>query len=114
MPVWLSAWLGGFFVTQIVEVPIYAVALRGRLHIAFLASMLTHPIVWFVLPEVAQRLGIGYWTYVVIAEAFAVSAEALLLAKLGDLGKKAWGWALVANASSVASGLLCRHFFGWP
>src|SRR5262249_35014609 len=59
----LLEWIYAFLFTQAVEVPIYVFALRGgpetppqralakRVLIAFGASALTHPIVWFVIPQ---------------------------------------------------------------
>ena len=117
----LIPWLSAFFVTQAVEVPIYALALGRepvarswprRLGLGFLASAITHPVVWFVLPAL---LGLEeYARYFVIAESFAVVAEATLLRIVGVSWTRALVWALVANGSSVVVGLGLRAAFGWP
>ena len=112
----MSPWASAFLFTTVVEVPIYAFALRDRpwaerLALGFLASALTHPIVWFVLPPVL-RPHLGYVGYVLVAEIFAVTAEGQLLrgAKLRD----PFLWALLANALSAGLGFASRGMFGWP
>lgn len=108
----LWGWLSAFAVTQAVEVPIYARALAHRSHRwwwAFGASLITHPVVYWVFP----RLWPGeYWTVVAAAEAFAVAVEAGYLTALGV--QRSVAWALIANASSVAVGLGLRWAIGWP
>ena len=124
------SWLAAFVFTQAIEVPIYALAQRAihpsndgvaspatgasvwawRLALAFGASALTHPIVWFVLPPTAQWL--GYWGYVALAEAFAVLAEAAYFRALGV--PRALAWSLGANAASAGLGLTSRAIFGVP
>ncbi len=101
----MLAWLAAFAVTQIVEMPIYAFALRERgwaqrLALAFGASAVTHPFVWFLFPALIEP----YWTMVVCAEAFAVGVEALWLWAFGLTGWRAILWALVANGTSVGVG----------
>jgi hypothetical protein len=108
----LTAWLAAFSVTQVVECPIYGRALAGhrwRWPCAFGLSAVTHPIVFFVLPRLFPD---DYWTYVSVAEAFAVAVEALLLRTLGV--PLALGWALVANGASLLVGLSLRAWIGWP
>jgi hypothetical protein len=111
------SWLSAFAVTQLIEVPIYLLCMQRqafdarwptRLLIAFGASAFTHPIVWFVLP----RLGLSYWSYVALAETFAVLAEAFYLGRFGI--RRPALWALLANATSAGLGLTSRYLFGWP
>ncbi len=124
------SWLAAFAFTQAIEVPIYALAQRTihpsndgvaspatgasvwawRLALAFGASALTHPIVWFVLPPTSQWL--GYWGYVALAEAFAVLAEAAYFRALGL--RRSLLWSLGANAASAGLGLTSRAIFGVP
>lgn len=137
----ISAWFSAFVFTQALEVPIYLMALRRRadarggplppeslrwrLGFAFLASMATHPYVWFVIPfvfsspawdmAVAAWPGLLPWRYAlffVVAESFAVLAEGLLLRALRV--PRPLLWALLANATSAGLGLLLRAFTGWP
>ena len=116
---WIEMWLAAFVLTQLVETPIYTLAQRRdgppaallrRVGFAFLASALTHPVVWFVIPEIIPLE--RYTLFFVFAEGFAVFAEALLMRALGL--RHAAIWALVANASSVVVGYVIRALFGWP
>lgn len=133
---YVQAWLSAFVFTQAVEAPIYVRALaldreRGpgrwpaRLGIALLASAITHPCVWFVIPRVfysdwydglAWRWpALGehrYALFFVTAESFAVLVEAWLMRACGL--RRALLWALLANASSAGLGFLSRRLVGWP
>ncbi len=124
MAPYIKAWLGAFFFTQIVEVPIWAYALReqrrlgpGRapwplwicVALGFGASAITHPFVWFAFPRYAPG---SYWVMVVQAEAFAVLVEAAYTRAFGL--RWSLGWSLVANGASAGLGLLSRSIFGWP
>ena len=105
----LERWLAAFLLTQLVEVPIYGYALRGRLLLAFAASAITHPIVWFVI----QPLWPGrYYQGVLLAETFAVAVEALYLRRAAEL-PRAWAWSIGANAASVMASVITRAFFRW-
>ncbi len=133
----MSAWLWAFAFTQAVEVPVYLFALArdgrarplwARFVIAFGASALTHPPLWFFGPRAwvwlyLSTLSVAPWVqlrsptaryivYVVIAESLVILAEGLLLYALRT--RRAWRWALVANVASVALGLSCRALFGVP
>lgn len=114
----LLPWLLAFAFTQLVEVPIYRRALDGRFLVAFGASALTHPVVWFVFPWLFYRSApldgspALYWTMVAAAETFAVGVEAVWLAAFGL--RRALLWSLLANASSLGLGLLSRWLFGYP
>ncbi|AKT37455.1 hypothetical protein [Chondromyces crocatus] len=105
-----TAWLSAFLFTQCVEMPIYARCARTGWGPAFGASALTHPIVWFVMPELLPG---NYWVMVAVAEAFAVVAEAVYL-RFGFRLERALLWSLLANGASFSIGLLSRHAFGWP
>jgi hypothetical protein len=105
----LFQWLCAFGLTQAVEIPIYWRAhSRQKLVRAFLASALTHPIVWWVIPKVWVG---GYWHMVLFSEAFAVIGEAIYLSLL-DV-KDAWLWSLCANGASCGIGFLIYAAFGW-
>ena len=111
-------WLLAFALTQSVEMGVYAQAherprpLRERLAIAFACSGISHPLVWFVIPELTHDLVPGWWATVAIAEAFAVLSEAALLSSFAV--RFALAWALLANATSFLVGLfLYTHFPGW-
>ncbi len=121
------SWFLAFGLTQCIEVPIYKKGLNAKSWEAFLASALTHPIVWFIIPGLWRYLyltviqwdgrlrlspgmyGLGYG---VVAEGFAVFAEAIYFRAMGK--PNAFRWALFANAASALTGLLLHWIFGWP
>lgn len=135
------SWFWAFVFTQVFEVPIYVVALgrradprsgeplareslRWRVGFGFLASMATHPYVWFVIaPVMYSRLwteavaswpaleGWHYPLFFAVAEGFAVAAEALLLRALRV--PRAWLWSLAANATSAGLGLVMNALGLW-
>jgi hypothetical protein len=120
-------WLAAFAFTQVVECPIYLLALRGapgpdpqarawwrRLVIAFGASAITHPVVWFGFPRLWLGLGYpgGYWAMVAAAEAFAVCVEASYVR--GFRVPQPWAWSVLANAASFGLGMASRTALGWP
>lgn len=136
----LADWFVAYVFTQIIEVPIYFVALGRRADprtgealaresgpwragFGFLASMATHPYVWFVIPSLFySRMWDSltftrpwledwrYWLFFATAESFAVVAEALLL--WGLRVRRPFVWALAANATSAFTGLALR-WLGW-
>ncbi len=105
-----SGWFVAFVLTIALEVPIAAFLLRRadpdllRLGILiFFANLATHPIVWYVIPQV---LLIDTPGYALAAETWAVAAEALLYwaAIRGLSARRAIGASLLANAASFAVG----------
>lgn len=114
-------WLEAFLFTQAVEIPVWVWALRraarrdgagdrpsllAALLIAFGASAITHPIVWFVFPALTAH--IGYEPMVALAEVFAVGVEALYMR--GEGMRRAPLWSLAANGASFVLGILIL----WP
>jgi hypothetical protein len=112
-----GAWLRAFAVTELVEAPLYALALlRGPLGtreskprrwnmaraivLALCASAITHPLAWFVL---APRRDPSSWPAVAFAEVVVVVIESGYLASLGL--RRAIVWSLCANAVSFGVGL---------
>lgn len=116
---WISSWLLAFALTQVCEMGIYANApgperpLRERIAIAFGASAITHPIVWFVITPLYLPLDLDWWTMVAIAEAFAFSAEAIWMMAFGHRALVAFGASLAANGLSFTIGLFCYEALGW-
>ena len=110
-----SDWLMYFLVTQAVEMPIYIFGLTRtledaswvrRVGIAFGASAITHPVVWFVLPPLLMR-PLGYWGFVLVAELFAWLTETVYLRGVARLELRVAAlWALAANAASLSVGFL--------
>src|SRR4051812_19434080 len=121
----LRAWLSAFAFTQAVEVPLYVAAFQksalprktersiGELALlGFGASLITHPFVWFFIPQVPSH---SYVEMVTRAESFAVVVEAFYLFVLGafDL-KRSLLLSFAINFASASLGLLSRYFLGWP
>ena len=107
-------WFQAFALTQLIEMPIYLVGMRGaalsvpmRVAVAFGASALTHPIVWFPLRDGLVPL-LGGWGYFVVAEAFAILAEWAYLRSFGLANPLQWS--LLANGTSLTIGLVIYAF----
>ena len=107
-------WINAFMTTQLIEMPIYIWALaRVRAQdwatlatIAFGASAITHPFVWFVFPSVVF-LWKNYPLFFVVAETFAWLVEALYLKYFKV--KHPWLVSLLANGMSAGFGLLRNY-----
>lgn len=112
----LTAWLRAFFLTQIIELPIYTWALQKNtraarykiLLVAFGASAITHPFVWFAFPPLCE--GLPYWQYLLFAETFAVVVEAVYLHFFGV--RWAGFVSFLANGLSATTGLAINYFKG--
>ena len=112
----MDRWLIAFLLTLAVELPIVLVVLRretspGRILAAGLAAnLMTHPVVWFLLP----RLFSSYLVYLLVAELGAFLAEALVYrAALRPLSRRmAVSASALANAASLGLGLLLYRL-GW-
>ena len=114
----VSGWFAAFVVTLAVELPIAGYLLRRAgldllrlgLLIVF-ANLVTHPIVWFVIP---QFVLVDTTTYTVAAETWAIAAEALFywVAIQGLSARWALTVAIVANAASFLAGRLISQL--WP
>lgn len=113
-----SGWLVAFLLTLTVEVPIASFLLRraepDRLRLVIVvvfANLATHPIVWYVI---TQPFLIGTWEYVLVAEAWAVAAEAVFYAVVfrGVTASRALAVAVVANAASFLVGWVVGEL--WP
>ncbi len=107
----MSAWLRAFLFTQLVEVPIYVRALDCSIPVAFGASAITHPVVWFGI--FSPWIDADYGSRVIAAELFAWLVEAACFAFLFRK-RRALLWAFVANGASASAGFLSRALFGVP
>jgi hypothetical protein len=129
----VQAWLSAFLFTQAVEIPVYVLAIRHALReghaerprrlslqiaLAFGASAVTHPVVWFVIPRLAPSFsspGAAYLEYVARAETFALVVEAFYFHSFRVVRMpRALVWSLLANGLSASAGFLSRSLFGWP
>ncbi len=109
-------WLWAFVFTEVVETGIYVQSLPGRplrerLAIGLGASAITHPIVWYVIPDVTQSFGLAWWPTVGIAETYAVLVETLWLAGFGV--RRPFLWSLAANMVSFSLGLFGYALLRW-
>ena len=111
----LVAWLFAFGITMVVELVVAGFMLRGvqaqawrRLTLIAIGQFATHPVVWFVLPDLALPRPL----YVMIAETWAWGVEAVLYATAcSSLGFRRALWiSLVANGASVIVGEVVRAF----
>lgn len=125
----IEAWLSAFVFTQLVEVPVYVLAMRHaqragwserpreihhQILLAFGASAITHPMVWYLIPNVADPRA-SYALYVATAEAFAVVVEAFYFRSCHVAWlRRAFVWSVLANALSAGLGSATRYCFGWP
>ncbi len=105
----LRGWLVAFCLTQALEMPIYW-RITGSWRVAFFASAMTHPVVWFCFPWLSM-LEVPWPVVVGLAEAFAVIVEALWLRANGV--PRALLWSFLANAFSATTGLVLRELTGW-
>ncbi len=106
----MESWARAFALTQLVELPLYLWLLSGlsiwrRLGFGFAASALTHPWLWFILPNWLLR-PLGYWGYVAVGEGLVVLTEAALLKVVCPSWRRALAIALLANGCSFGVGLL--------
>lgn len=113
-----SGWFVAFLITLVIEAPIVAFLLRraepDRLRLVILivfANLATHPVVWFVISQV---LDVGTVGYTLVAETWAVAAEALLfgVAIRGLSARRAIAVAAAANATSWLAGRVIGGL--WP
>jgi hypothetical protein len=107
----LLPWLKAFVFTQLIEVPIYRRAMNVSYAQAFLASAITHPVVWFVMPRLLGDTGTNYIIMVVVAELFAWSVEGAYFQHVLR-SPRGYLWSLVANGASLGLGLLVRYTIG--
>ena len=111
---YLLAWVRAFVFTQAVEVPIYMRVSKASFAKAFGASLMTHPVLWFVI---FPLLNASFTTKAVIGELWAWLGEAVYLTYFVRAEPKLWRaviWSLLANGASLGLGELCRYFFGYP
>jgi hypothetical protein len=119
----LKMWVYIFSLTCLLELPIYVGLLRRvvrlpwGLLLCLVLNLLTHPLVWFVLPNLLEN----QVHYVLVAEAFAVVTEGLALLGIARWRRwEGWPWlslfgvAFFANAFSAAVGEIGGyHLLGW-
>jgi len=110
------SWLVAFGLTLLFELPVVAWILRDSaglgkiLLVGLFANLVTHPVVWFVLP----RFFTSYIVYLFTAELGATAIEAVVFWALlrPQPGRLALSASAFANAASLGLGLVAYQF-GW-
>jgi hypothetical protein len=109
---YVALWSRAFVLTLAAETLVAFPLLRAqaspvrRAGAILAAQLLTHPIVWFVLPA----FGLTRFSYLTLAETWAVVAEmALYRLIFSELSwATAFGISALANGASLATGILAR------
>jgi hypothetical protein len=110
------AWLVAFLITVVIEAPIVLALTRDgetpatkRLVLIVFAQLVTHPLVWFVFPQIAGLTGT---TAAVLSELWAWLAEAVFYALvLRNVSfVRALGVSALANGASVLAGVALSGF----
>lgn len=77
-------WIMAFSLTQVLEITVGMLVWRDKevspfrkIRIVFCASLLTHPMVWFIFPQIRDEGGFSYGQYILMAESYAYGVEAL-------------------------------------
>jgi hypothetical protein len=106
------AWFVAFVITVAVEAPIVLLLTRAcgvsapkRFALIVFAQLATHPLVWFVFPQI---VGLTGRTAAALSEVWAWLGEAAFYALVWrDLGTaRALGVSAVANGASVVAGVV--------
>jgi hypothetical protein len=114
----VSGWFAAFVLTLAIEIPIVLFLLRraepDRVRLVVLivfANLATHPVVWFVMP---QLLLVGTPTFTLVVEGWAMAAEAVFYAvAIRCLSpRRAIVVAVTANAASWLAGRVIGQV--WP
>lgn len=114
----VADWFAAFVVTLAVELPIVVVILRAaepslarRVAAVVYANLGSHLVVWYVLTQLFE---LGTATYLIVAEGWAVAAEAVFYALIlrGVPPGRAATAAVIANGASLAVGRLSRVWLG--
>jgi hypothetical protein len=111
---YVESWALAFALTQIIEMPIYRALAPVGWWRAFLLSAVTHPIVWYAIPPLCERAGLGYGQLLWIAEAFAYLVEAAMLRAWGLRWWRAIAVSAIANTASFAIGEVLRVVWDFP
>ena len=110
----LGAYMLAFACTCLLEAPFYFYLLkkesrRKRIFLLISANLLTHPVIYFLLPTLLSHWRTTQLSYLGIAEVFAPIIEAAYLSKMCAIKfKKSLAWMILANLTSwwVGSALL--------
>ena len=116
LSVFLVWWLRAFVLTQVVEISVGMCLLGGeeasrrrRAGVLFTATLVTHPVLWFVAPFLFE----SYETYVVVSEVTITLVEAVVLWRLLPT-RTVWQalfTSAVMNGCSIIAGMIAEPFF---
>ncbi len=77
-------WIMAFILTQVIEITAGMLFWRDdevsslrKIATLFGASLITHPMVWFIFPQIRDEAGMSYGEYLLMAESYAYGVEAL-------------------------------------
>ena len=109
-------WITAFLLTQLIEISVGLLIWREiprvkAIRYIFIASSITHPIVWFVFPKFADEYGWSYSLLLLIAETYAYVIEYGWYRYLG--ATRPFFISCVLNSCSLLSGLLIYYYLGY-
>jgi hypothetical protein len=114
---YVDLWLSAFALTLAVELAVAVPLLAGaepsrvrRAGLVFFANLSSHPIVWFVLPQ----LGLAHPATVMASEAWAVAIELVFYVLVVRVPwPRALAVSALANGASFSAGLLVHAATAW-
>ena len=103
-------WIMAFLLTQVIEISVGSLVWRDaevkwfrKAYIIFGASLITHPMVWFVFPKIQVDGGFDYEEYLLMAEAYAYGVEVLYYYVMKV--KNPFLLSIIANTCSFLTGI---------
>ena len=108
-------WITAFTITQVLEISVgnifwkdTNVSRAKKILILFGASLITHPMVWFVFSDIRNDGGFSYYEYLFMAESYAYGIEAWYYYILKV--KRPVLLSIITNTCSFCAGLLIYNF----
>ena len=108
-------WIMAFTLTQVIEITVgmlfwkdEKVSSIRKIATLFGASLITHPMVWFVFPEIRDEGGYSYGEYLLMAESYAYGVEALYYYAFRI--KRPILLSVLANSCSFLTGVFLYEF----
>ena len=107
-------WPAAFFLTQLAEISVALLLWRDApkrkiILLVFLASAITHPIIWFIFPQFARENHWDYSTFLLIAEGYAYGVE--ILWYMAMRAPRPVLLSCTANTASFGLGLLIQALY---
>ena len=104
-----------FTLTQVIEITVGMLLWKDekvssirKIATLFGASLITHPMVWFVFPEIRDEGGYSYGEYLLMAESYAYGVEALYYYAFRI--KRPILLSVLANSCSFLTGVFLYEF----